>query len=266
MVAPNGAKLTQEDHPALPVSIEATIATAVACREAGAQALHAHVRDTAGQHCLDANLYQELMRQADAQLGKHFPLQVTTEAVGRYSAAEQMHMVQQLVPNYISAALRELVPDGNAIDSAATFYRWCVQSGVAVQHILYDDADLNQFIALKERGVIPLEHESILIVLGRYVKDQLSDPSLVQSFADKIAGHNFKWMICAFGHTETECLTHAAKLGAGCRVGFENNRMNSDGSIARDNTQRVQLLCEALASDGATPCTDEDVHRWLGGL
>ena len=45
MVAPNGARLTKADHPTLPVTIEETVAAALAARAAGADGLHAHVRD-----------------------------------------------------------------------------------------------------------------------------------------------------------------------------------------------------------------------------
>ena len=54
MVAPNGARKSSADHPGLPITVDAIAAEAAACREAGAQALHLHVRDDAGRHTLDA--------------------------------------------------------------------------------------------------------------------------------------------------------------------------------------------------------------------
>ena len=44
MIAPNGARKTRRDHPALPLSIEETVDEAVRCFAAGATVLHAHVR------------------------------------------------------------------------------------------------------------------------------------------------------------------------------------------------------------------------------
>ena len=44
MVAPNGARKTRRDHPALPVSIKETVEEAVQCYAAGATVLHGHVR------------------------------------------------------------------------------------------------------------------------------------------------------------------------------------------------------------------------------
>ena len=61
MVAPNGARRTRADHPALPITPEEIAATARACQAAGAGAIHAHVRDDAGRHVLDAPLYRRLI-------------------------------------------------------------------------------------------------------------------------------------------------------------------------------------------------------------
>ena len=53
MVAPNGARPTKKDHPAVPVTISETVETAKACYRAGAEGIHFHMRDEEGQHILD---------------------------------------------------------------------------------------------------------------------------------------------------------------------------------------------------------------------
>ena len=40
MVAPNGARKVKKDHPAVPLTISETVATAKSCYEAGAGAIH----------------------------------------------------------------------------------------------------------------------------------------------------------------------------------------------------------------------------------
>ena len=47
MVVPNGACLTDDDHPALPVTIPQIVETARKCAAAGAGAILFHVRDAA---------------------------------------------------------------------------------------------------------------------------------------------------------------------------------------------------------------------------
>ena len=86
MVAPNGARRGKADHPALPVTIPEIVACAADCFAAGADGLHAHVRDGAGEHVLDAGLYAELMTEL-ARTVPGMPVQITTEAVGRYTPA-----------------------------------------------------------------------------------------------------------------------------------------------------------------------------------
>ena len=111
MVAPNGARRTKADHPALPVTIAETVETACACFAAGAGGIHAHLRDADQNHVLDAGLYSELI----AEIGRAVPdmaVQITTEAVGRYTPEEQRAVVQAVMPNTVSVALREMVPDG----------------------------------------------------------------------------------------------------------------------------------------------------------
>ncbi len=49
-------------------------------------------------------------------------------------------------------------------------------------------------------------------------------------------------MVCAFGHGETAALAAALKAGGKARVGFENSLWNADGSLARDNAERVAAI------------------------
>ena len=68
MVAPNGARKVKKDHPAVPLTISETVATAKSCYEAGAGAIHLHVRDKEGQHVLDSGLYKEALNELEHQL------------------------------------------------------------------------------------------------------------------------------------------------------------------------------------------------------
>ena len=97
MVAPTGARRSKADHPALPVTLDETVATARACHTAGASAFHLHVRDDTGAHSLDVYRY----RDALAALREAVPtmrVQVTTEAAGRFSVAEQYACLTRLEP------------------------------------------------------------------------------------------------------------------------------------------------------------------------
>jgi 3-keto-5-aminohexanoate cleavage enzyme len=252
MVAPNGARKTRADHPALPLTLAELIDCAVACHAAGADGLHAHVRDADGAHILDAGLYRELL----AELALRAPgltVQVTTESVGRYTAAEQRAVVRALMPPAVSIALREILSAGETAEAARLFAE-CDAAGVAVQHILYSAGEVSQLARLLAAGVVPRRGLQVLHVLGRYAAGQVSQPAdMDQPLAHQQAGGLVAdWAVCAFGPAETACLMEAARRGGKLRLGFENNLFHADGRLARDNAERVAEVVAALARTRST--------------
>lgn len=255
MVAPNGARRTRADHPALPVTVAETVAAAKACFEAGAGALHAHVRDAEGAHVLDAGLYRDLLAAMKAAVPDML-VQITTEAVGRYSPAEQRDLVRQVQPEAVSIAVREMVPD-DAVGEARDFYGWAREQGCAVQHILYSAEDVDRFFDLAAAGVVPGRRHQLLFVLGRYAADQQSVPDDLAPFLETLAqrrgSRDIDWAVCAFGLRETECLVEAVRRGGKARIGFENSLWNRDGQVAADNADRVRDLVAALTARNLLP-------------
>lgn len=237
MVAPNGARRTKHDHRALPITIEETVETAIACAEAGADGLHLHIRDKQGKHSLDPGIYSEALKEIE-NTNLDLQVQITTEAVGRYSPAEQRDVVRKLMPKAVSISVAEMLSEGEQ-KAARDFYAWCFEAGISVQHILYNMADITTLEDLSLGQDYPYQ---LLFVLGRYTKNQQSQPKDLDPFSDWVMGKqsNIEWGICAFGSGETDCLVHAHKLGGKVRVGFENSFWNRDGSIAKDNAERVR--------------------------
>lgn len=248
MVAPNGARLQPADHPALPVTIEGTVATALACQAAGADGLHAHIRDDKGGHLLDAPRYHALLAALHTA-GCELFVQVTTEAVGCYRPDEQRAVAEALAPTAISVALREMCaePDPDAI---ARFYRGMHARGVSLQHILYSPDDVLRLATLVDAGTIPADDLQCLFVLGGHGPDDSASPSLLDGFLEArekaLGSRVLDWAVCAFGVEETDCLLAAHAAGGKLRVGFENNRLHPDGRRARDNAERVADVADRL--------------------
>jgi uncharacterized protein (DUF849 family) len=243
LVAPNGARRTREDHPAIPVTIEQTVQTAKACFDAGADGIHAHIRDMDQKHLLDAGMYRELQ----AELALKVPdmwVQITTEAVGIYSPAEQRAIVRDSDPQAVSISIREMLSEGESSD-VSKFYWEQAEKGVEIQHILYDDQDAAMLARLIKDKTLPAKDLQLLFVLGRYSVGQVSNPDDLQPFLqslDAFEGTELDWGCCAFGQQETDCLLAAIKAGGKARIGFENNLHMKDGSIAPDNAARVAEL------------------------
>jgi 3-keto-5-aminohexanoate cleavage enzyme len=237
-VAPNGARKSKADHPALPITVQELATTAAACHDAGAALIHLHVREADGTHTLDAETYREAISAIRREVGDRLVVQMTTEAVGRYRPAEQMAAVRDLRPEAVSLAIRELVPDAASEPEAAGFFSWMRGEEITPQFIFYSDMDVERFRDLKRRGVVPGDRHFVLFVLGRHAHDQQSAPSDLLPFL-RIWGDDPDWAMCAFGRRETACALTAAALGGHSRVGFENNIHLADGTVAPDNAALV---------------------------
>ena len=241
MVAPNGARRTRVDHPALPVSIADTVETARLCHDAGADALHLHVRDAKGGHSLDAGLYREAM----AEMATRVPgmsVQISTEAVGLYDVPAQLHCLTAVQPAWASIAVRETARD---MALAPRLYAACAEQGTGVQHIVYDAADLALLLDWQGQGIVQPGQGDILVVLGRYTNGKMSSPNDLARFLG-VLPPAANWMVCAFGPDEHACLAAAAAKGAGLRVGFENSMTNTAGQTHSDNASSVAKLRRLL--------------------
>lgn len=248
MVAPNGARLTQSDHPALPLTTREIAHTAMACAKEGATAVHAHIRDARGQHSLDAALYHHLMRDIAAISSIH--VQFSTEAAGIFDVATQRACLEAAPSQDASIALREIARDPANLRA---IYHAAADKGIDMQHIVYDTHDLVALLDHFETGSIPMQSRRVLCVLGRYSHDLTSTPQDLDPFLKAMSGHDLNWMVCAFGRHEQDCLMAALDAGGHARIGFENNRLTPDGSILPDNAASVASFVERAAKSGFSP-------------
>jgi 3-keto-5-aminohexanoate cleavage enzyme len=266
MVAPNGARRTPADHPALPVTPEAVADTAASCFAAGAGAIHAHVRDAQGQHLLDAAAYRTLLTRIEAA-APGIVTQITTEAVGRYGPAEQAALLADLRPRFASVAIRELFAAAEA--AAAAALATAHAAGTRCQFIVYDEADLHWFHDLDGRGLLPGGPHRIILPIGRYTAGQESS---VEDFRAQLAtltrlglDASTVWTVCAFGRGETAVLEAAMAAGGHPRVGFENSLVHADGRVAADNRERVAVITGIAREMGRPLARGAEAVAILGG-
>ena len=259
-VAPTGARRTRADHPALPLAPGEIAETAARCLEAGAALLHLHVRRPDGTHSLEVDDYRPALEAVRRAVSGRMIVQLTTEAVGRYSAAQQMAVVRALHPEAASVALREIAPDEASLAPAAGFFDWMAREQVIAQVILYSADEVRRYHELCRRGVIPAGRHWVLFVLGRYQAQQAAEPAELLPFLAEWGGAPVHWAVCAFGQQEAACATLALTLGGHARVGFENNLWLPDGTRATGNEQLVAGVARAAALL-AYPLADADTMR-----
>lgn len=254
LLAPNGARRGIADHSNIPLNKAAIARSAAECRDCGADGIHVHVRDAAGQHLLDIDAYRDVTAAIHKEAGADFFVQITTEAVGLYAPEQQMDVVMGVMPRGASCALGEIVPDASAEAPASQFFQACTKADIAVQHIVYSPAEIANLLDFMARGIIPDDGStSVLCVLGR---NGAAEEDQIQSFHAfcmmlGASGIDAKaTMFCAFGQPETRMLSAALAAGRNVRVGFENNLMHCDDSVAEDNASRVRVIDDARSRLG----------------
>lgn len=250
MVAPNGARRSKQDHPALPLSADELASTARDCEAAGAAAIHLHVRDADGAHTLDAERYREATAAVREAASEDFVIQITTEAVGRFTPEQQIACIRDVRPEAVSIALREIVPDRSGEASAAKLFAWMDGEGIVPQIILYEPSEVHTLFDLIDRRIVTPRDPFVLFVLGRYTVDQQSSSDDLDPFVEALGGRTLPWAVCAFGRAEAACALRAARLGGHVRVGFENNFYLPDGTLARSNAELVAATAKEIENAG----------------
>lgn len=248
MVAPNGARKTTADHPAIPVTIDSLVAVASSCFDAGAKAMHFHVRDENQHHVLDAGLYKEAIVELRRSVpGLH--LQMTTESVGRYNPEDMRKVTEDVMCEGVSIGIIEMIPDGKITDEIIRFYQMLVASDIRVQHICYYPEHIELLSRLLAQAGLPREELWVLFTIGHY-SGRISDPQTIPDFVKTLRDENIQadWGVCAFDKEEESCLKMAVQHGGSVRVGFENSMVMPDGTIATDNVQKVELAAHLFAA------------------
>ena len=240
MVAPNGARPLKKDHPEVPITIPEIVKTGKSCFESGAGAIHFHIRDKQGEHILDPGLCKEALSELNKIVPK-MHLQITTEAVGRYSPNQMRKLAYDVTPPGISIGIREMIPTRKLSTHDIDFYQKLEASGTKVQHICYEPEDVDLLSELLKESKLPKSGTWCMFVIGHY-SGKLSVPENISKFISKLKKNNIDadWAVCAFGKEETTCLETAIKLGGKIRVGFENSLLMPDGTIAPNNETKVK--------------------------
>ena len=240
MVAPNGARPTKKDHAAVPMSLNEIVNTGKACFEAGAEAIHFHTRNDKGEHVLDSGLCKETLSELQKKVPK-MHLQITTEAIGKYSPEEMRKLAYEVMPPGISIGIREMIPSRNPSNEDIKIYQKLIEADTKIQHICYEPEDIDLLSNLLNKSKISKDGVWCMFVIGHY-SGKISDPKKISLFIEKLKENEFNadWAVCAFSKEEISCLKAAINLGGKIRVGFENSFLMPDGSIAPNNETKVK--------------------------
>jgi uncharacterized protein (DUF849 family) len=244
-VAPTGAELAKESVPALPVTLDELIATAMSCEHAGAAVLHVHIRDAEAKPTLELSRLTDTVQALRAATG----LIVQLSTGGAVSDSFQRRLaVLDAVPDACSLTCGT-VNFGtdvfmNPWDFIKDLYAKTQELGVVPEFELFDFghiATLHRLLA--ELGKPAGGHVHCDLVMGVPGGMPGDAQTLVQAVAALPSGAT--WSATGIGRTSLPVLFAALAAGGHLRVGMEDTVTFARGRPVASNAELVERAARA---------------------
>jgi uncharacterized protein (DUF849 family) len=231
----NGAR-SRAEHAGLPVTPADQARAAVACRDQGADAVHAHVRDDQGRETLAAGAVGALMRAVRAA-APALPVGVSTGAWIVPDSGTRMGHVRQWRerPDFASVNFDEA--------GAADVANALLALGVGVEAGLASPAAAEAFVA---SGLAPRCLRVLLEPQEETVPEALATSALIEQVL-RPAGITLPRLLHGTGVTVWPLLAEAARRGCEARIGLEDTLLLPGGELALDNAALVAAARRMLA-------------------
>ena len=267
-------------HPDLPITPEQIAKACLDAADAGAAAVHIHVRDPkTGMPSMELALYAEVMERIRSR-NRHLIINLTTGPGGRFIPSADNPQVAApgstlMVPERRVEHIAALRPDIATLDlntmnsgadvvintptNVARMAKVIRDAGVKPEIEIFDSGDLNMAHDLIKEGV--LEGPGLFsFVLG--VKYGFSASPATMAYAASQLPQGAQWTGFGIGRQAFPMVAQAWLLGGHVRVGFEDNLFIAKGQLAKDNAElvsRARLIVESLGGTIASPQEARDM-------
>jgi 3-keto-5-aminohexanoate cleavage enzyme len=260
-VAVDGAEVTREHTPHLPITPTEIAEDAARCCAAGAAMVHIHGRLPDGMPTQSATVYTEIIQAVRART--EIIVQVSTGGAVSMTAAERLQPVQchpemaTLTTGTVNFG-REVFM--NAPATIEHFARTMVEHGVIPEIEAFDLGHISNALALVKQGILtlPLHFDFVMGVPGGITPTIRNLLHMVESIPEGCT-----WSVAGIGRAQLPLATAAILLGGHVRVGLEDNLYYSKGVLATNEAlvARVVRLATELGRPLATPAEARRILR-----
>nr|WP_255673003.1 3-keto-5-aminohexanoate cleavage protein [Glycomyces amatae] len=267
-VAPTGAEVDKREVPALPVTLEELVGTAVACERAGASIVHVHLRDDEATPTLDP----VRLRDAVAALRESTDLIVQLSTGGSVRDPEGARLaVLDAEPDMASCTMGTVNFGGDVFMNRWEFivelHERMVERRVVPEYELFDlghVASLERLLG--ERGLPFGGHVHVDFVLG-VPGGAPGDASTVTAFAEAVRrrlpeGTTFS--ATGIGRTTLPVMLASLAHGGHLRVGMEDTVSFARRRPVTGNEELVARAAEAAALAQRPAVAAAEARRVLG--
>ncbi|MST52260.1 3-keto-5-aminohexanoate cleavage protein [Hornefia butyriciproducens] len=260
-----GAVTTKKDNPNLPTQPEEIAASALACCDVGASAVHIHVRDDNDAASMRFDKFAEtvkLIRDA----GSPLVLNLTSSGGQGFSWEERIRPFRELKPELASFDAGTM----NWLNSVVfmnepEFLELCgkemIAAGVKPEIEIFDIGMLNTAKYYIRKGIIqePAHFQLCLGAAGGMEATTENLLYLVNHLPEKCT-----WSAFGIGKGANEIMMAALALGGNVRVGLEDNVYYNKGQLAGSNQQFVARVKRIVEELGKTVATPDEARQILG--
>ena len=263
-VAITGAVPTTRDNPAVPVTPERQVESAVEAFHAGATVCHVHVRDADESPSADPRLYEEV-QVGIRERCPEMVVQLSTGARGR--TIEERFSCLDLGPEMASFSTGSVnFPHGiydNPPDVVEKMAQRLIDLGIKPEIEVFDFAMLYKAAELLGRGLLePPPH--IQLVMG--IKNALPPrESLVDFFTAELRDliPDATWTCMGTGRFQLQANRWALARGGHVRTGFEDNIYADKGQLASSNAELVTKAVELCPQYDRHPASPAETRKIL---
>ena len=275
--------LTRPDQsPYLPITPREIAEASLDAAEAGAAAVHIHVRDPAtGQPSMEVGLYQEVV-ELIRQQNKGLVINLTTGPGGRFVPGlvqpreagpgttllpplERLRHIELVRPdictldlNTMNSGQEVVINTPRTVQVMAEAIRAC---GVMPELEIFDSGDLHLATDLIARGVLQGPGLWSFVLGVRY--GFAATPATLM-YARSLLPAGAVWSAFGIGRHEYPMLAQAFLLDGHLRVGMEDNLYLAKGELALSNAELVKKARELVSDLGGSLASPAEMRTALG--
>ncbi|MGD0625113.1 MAG: 3-keto-5-aminohexanoate cleavage protein, partial [Thermodesulfobacteriota bacterium] len=277
-----GSIHTPTMSPYLPITPEQIADNAIQACEAGAAAVHIHVRNPeTGQPSPDLELFKKVLTRVKSKCDV-IVCPSTGGGLGM-TPEQRVAVVSTFKPelascnmgsmNFALFPLLEKMKDfkfpwekqylestedlifPNTFKSIRIFLNIFNENGTKPELEVYDAGMISNAAFMIGRGLLktPVYIQFVLGILGGMAATIENLVFLYESACRQIGERNFVWSVCAAGRNEIPMCTHALLMGGNARVGMEDALWLDKGVLAKSNAELVAKIIRIAKEFGIEP-------------
>ena len=259
-----GAEVTKQQNPAVPYTIEETVAEAKSAYDEGASVIHLHVREDDGTPTQSAARFQKCIDEI-LEVCPDVIIQPSTGGAAGMTDEERLDVLNiRPVPAFATLDCGTcnfggdeiLLNTDNTVENFAKRFR---ELGVKPELECFDKGMMDIALKTYAKGLLmdPMHFDFVLGV-------QMSATVRDLSFCVDSLPAGATWTVCAIGKNQFSIAAASIVMGGHVRVGFEDNLYLEKGVLAKSNGQLVAKAVSIAKLLGREIATPDEAREILG--